>query len=194
MSSVLAREQEARDRLPGEPGIWMLVGGDLLVFSLFFLTFTYYRALAPERFAEAKQALGLALGLFNTILLLSGSLLVARAVEEARHGAKARAARLMGLGALTGVAFLGDKAIEWTHLVTDGWTATAGDFGMLFFCLTGIHGVQVLVASIALFVLSRAMLAPDWRPPMAIIEACGIFWHVVDLLWIVLFALFYLAA
>lgn len=180
-------------RIPGEPGIWVLVGGDLFIFSIFFLTFAYYRALEPAPFAIGKADLGLGIGVANTLLLLTGSLFVATGVETARHGDFRRAATMMRLGALTGLLFLCDKAIEWTHLIMNGHSAYAGDFTMLYFCFTGIHGLHVVIASTVLLLLSGAMRSKA-PPSMAIVEACGLFWHVVDLLWIVLFALFYLAA
>jgi len=180
-------------RLPGEAGIWVLVGGDLFIFSIFFLTFTYYRALDPAGFAAARAALGLGLGVLNTLLLLTGSLFVAYGVQIARRGDPVRAARLFRLGASTGALFLVNKAIEWSHLIATDHSAYSGNFAMLYFCFTGIHGLHVVIASLVL-VCVAGMMRSDVPPSLAFVESAGLFWHVVDLLWIVLFALFYLAA
>lgn len=187
-------ESIAAPRIPAEPGIWVLVGGDLLVFSLFFLSFATYRRDAVELYASAQAQVGHGIGIANTLLLLTGSWFVYRGVEYARRDGPHAGANLLLMGALTGVAFLLNKAVEWSTLFAQGASAYENDYFMFFFMFTGIHAFHVLLGTGVLLAFQARMREGAARSPsMWVIEAGGIFWHLVDLLWLVLFALLYLA-
>jgi nitric oxide reductase NorE protein len=179
---------------PGETGIWVFIAGDLLVFGLFFATFLYYQGQQRVLFIDAQQALSQAIGVINTVLLLTSSWFVASAVQQVRHGECDRAARLVALALMCGGGFLIDKGIEWSQLIGSGHTLTTNNFYMLFFMFTGIHGLHVLVGMgvlAYLLVRIRGGVRSD-GPDLVALESGAIFWHLVDLLWIVLFALLYL--
>ena len=182
-----------RRHLPGEAGIWVLIGGDLLMFGVFFLTFIYYRSLDPAAYDGSQRLLDEALGLTNTLILLTSSWFVAMAARIVRGPAPRRAVPLIGVAMGLGLAFLIVKGFEYHDKLAHGVTVLTSEFMMFYFMFTGIHAVHVVIG---LGVL--AYLASVARRP--VVEAAGLrafeggaaFWHLVDLLWVVLFALLYL--
>lgn len=180
-------------RIPGEAGIWVFVLGDMTVFALFFGTFMYSRGRNPATFADAHTRLLVPLGTVNTVLLLSSSLLVALGVSRVLAGSRRSATRLF-TGALgCGLGFVAVKAVEWTRLFTEGIGVGSGEYFAYYFMFTGIHLGHVLIG---LAILAR-LIGLSRRPTLdaravRFTETGGIFWHMVDLLWVVLFALFYL--
>jgi nitric oxide reductase NorE protein len=179
-------------RVPGEAGMWVLILGDLLVFSIFFMTFLYYRATEHAVFAEAHHLLNQRFGLTNTLLLLTSSLFVAMGVHRVRDTHKPAYPLFVG-GILCGLGFVVIKGFEYSEKFASGITINTNDFFMLYFVLTGIHLMHVLVGLLILSFLaasSRDIEKASGR--LMLIEGGALFWHLVDLLWIVLFALFYL--
>jgi nitric oxide reductase NorE protein len=180
-------------RIPGEEGIWVFVLGDMTVFALFFATFMYSRGKNPQSFASGHADLHVALGTVNTVLLLSSSLLVAIGVQRVL-GARHRDATRLFAGAIgCGAGFVAVKAIEWTQLFSEGKGVGSGEYFSYYFVFTGIHLMHVLIG---LAILARLVVLTR-RPVLdgkqqQLCETGGIFWHMVDLLWVVLFALFYL--
>jgi nitric oxide reductase NorE protein len=178
-------------RVPGEAGVWVLLFGDLLAFSIFFLLFTDFRGQQPHLFQIGSASLNRSIGLTNTLLLLTSSLVVAmgvRRVRESRPGA----ALCFRLAMLLAASFVILKAAEYAQKLSHGITPLTSDFYLYYFAFTGIHLMHVLLGSAGLFVMSRQAQAKNPSPSrVLIVECCGLFWHVVDLLWIVLFALFY---
>jgi nitric oxide reductase NorE protein len=181
-----------KDRVPGEEGIWVLVIGDLFIFSIFFLVFSYARAGAPDVFSAGHLVVDRQLGLLNTFLLLTSSLFVAIGVNriiEQRGSAK----RLFDLAIVCGIGFVVVKLFEYNAKIDAGYTPASNDFFMYYFIFTGIHLLHVVIGLLVLFFMREAAKSgdiPDGK--VSAIECGGIFWHLVDLLWIVLFALFYI--
>jgi nitric oxide reductase NorE protein len=182
-------------RTPGETGIWVLVTGDLLLFSVFFIVLLTYRAAEPALFASSQRSLDQLIGALNTLLLLTSSLFIALAVKSIRSGTPpARSApRLIATAALLGLGFVIVKAFEWSARFAAGQTISSNDFFMFYFMYTGIHLLHVLLGLIVLSLLFLVSRRPSLDAnAIRHIESGGIFWHLVDLLWVVLFALFYL--
>jgi nitric oxide reductase NorE protein len=180
-------------RVPGEAGIWIFVGGDLAVFTLFFVLIALGQREHPALFAHSRAALNLRLGLANTLLLLTGSWAVAGGVGHARRGRDRAARRCLLLGIACGLGFVANKAIEWSALIGAGTTPATNDFFSVYFVFTGIHLFHVLLGCAVLAIMARACEQSEPSPPRdRLIESGGVFWHLVDLLWIVLFALLYL--
>lgn len=195
MSTAAGPSISRSTQLRGETGIWVLVAGDLLLFSVFFIVLLVYRAGDPALFASSQHSLDQSLGAVNTLLLLTSSLFVALAVKSARSGtASARSApRFIAVAALLGAAFAIVKAFEWSARFSAGQTVGTNDFFMFYFMYTGIHLVHVLlglIVLILLFFISRRSTLDAGA--VKLLESGGIFWHLVDLLWVILFALFYL--
>jgi nitric oxide reductase NorE protein len=179
-------------RIPGEPGLWIIIFGDLAVFSVFFTLFPYYRLAEPDLFARSQALLSQTFGLANTLLLLTSSWAVAAAMSAARDARAQDAVRKVSLGMLCGAGFVVLKAFEYAAKVSAGIRPSTNDFFMLYFAFTGVHLIHVVIGLGALS-LFRARAAKLTTPVgLALMEGCAIFWHLVDLLWVVLFALFYL--
>lgn len=183
----------ANRRLPGEPGIWFVIFGDLLAFGALFFTFMYYRARSPADFAAGQEAMNRDIGITNTILLLVGSLAVVQGVHAYRAGARRAADQALTAATVCGVAFLILKSVEYGQKLSESLVPNTNEFFLLYYTFTGIHFLHVVVGVlILLYMRAVARRArPDARDGQ-VIESGGIFWHLVDLLWIVFFALFYL--
>ncbi|MFE9687485.1 cytochrome c oxidase subunit 3 family protein [Streptomyces sp. NPDC006285] len=180
--------------LPGEPGIWVFVLGDLLLFSCFFVVFAYERRHHPALFHSGQQTLNLTIGTINTVLLLTSSLFVAWATTMVRTGSTARGRALLVPAFACGLVFVCAKAVEYTRLVGDGHQAETNDFFGYYFVFTGLHLVHVItglafLAAIWVWTSKPRVLPHETR----LIEGGATYWHLVDLLWMVLFSLLYLS-
>lgn len=180
--------------LPGEPGVWVLIGGDMLVFSLFFLTFLNYRNGSPGIYATSQEMLNVRMGLANTIILLTSSWFVAQAVQAVKAHFRRRARILFGGAFACGLLFCGVKLVEYREKLSTGIDPSTNEFYMFYFMLTGIHLMHVLVGLAVLLVMRHKISADTPLTPsgFALVESGATFWHLVDILWIILFALLYL--
>jgi nitric oxide reductase NorE protein len=182
-----------RKKVPGEEGIWIFVLGDMTVFALFFATFMYSRGKNRALFAHDHADLHVALGTINTVLLLSSSLLVVLAVQRVLKGRREGAPQLIAGALGCGAGFVVVKAIEWTQLFAAHKGVGSGEFFSYYFMFTGIHLLHVLIGMAFLSRLILVIRKPEFADKQErLCETGGIFWHMVDLLWVVLFALFYL--
>ncbi|MCX6398493.1 MAG: cytochrome c oxidase subunit 3 [Propionibacteriales bacterium] len=179
-------------RIPGEEGLWVFILGDMAIFALFFGTILVTRADDPTTFAAAQHELHPVLGIINTALLLTGSLFVIHGLRRLGDGTPA-AARLFGATLLCAAGFAAVKAVEYTLLVNEGHTAGTNDFFMYYFVFTGIHLAHLVIgAVIVLFLFRAARQAAPGAGQSRFAECGAIYWHMVDLLWLVLFPLLYL--
>ena len=182
-------------RIPGEQGTWVFLFGDMLVFAVFFATFMVERSKAPEVFDAARKTLHVNIGLVNTLVLLTSSLFVVAAIGAIRTGARAVAARALLIAIGCGVVFVALKVTEYVLLVGAGHTAGANHFYLYYFILTGLHLLHVLIGILVLvLMLTQTRRTELSTTRLAVIEGGGCFWHLVDLLWIVLFPLLYLVS
>lgn len=182
-----------RHHVPGEEGVWVVIFGDLIVFALFFVTYCYYRAISPDLFSTSQQQLNQTIGMANTFLLLTSSWFVASATARAKAGA-AHADRFI-LGAIAcGGAFVAVKFFEYREKILAGTTLTTNEFFTFYFMYTGIHLIHVIVGMGVLTYLYLVARRPSiGTDGIRMIEGGGAFWHLVDVLWIILFALLYVA-
>ena len=178
-------------RLPGDPGMWVFVLGDLFIFLGYFTVFMVYRSKHTSQFLASQQHLNLTLGLINTLVLLASSRFAALAVVAARSGASGQAIRRVGTAAAGGVVFIGLKVYEWVTLARGGYTLARNEFFMFYFSLTGVHLLHVLLGLVVLGVVVAELRCPSGGR-VNVVEAGAVFWHMVDLIWVVLFALIYL--
>jgi nitric oxide reductase NorE protein len=188
-----AAPRDGRTRIPGEPGVWILIFGEMTAFAALFCAFLFYRAFDLAGFAAGQMQLHKTVGVLNTLVLLTGSLFVARGIEAMRRGDTRMAPREFRLGIGSGVLFAALKAYEYTQLFNAGVTINSHPFFGFYFGLTALHLGHVLFGSLFLLVLATYSRTPVEKPlHMALAESAGIFWHMVDLLWLVIFALLYL--
>ena len=175
----------------GDLNVWIFVLGDLVFFGAYYVIYMVYRHQETRVFLASQQHLSLIAGTLNTMVLLTSSRFVALAVQAARSGDRERARRLISYGGLLGVAFVAIKVFEWAYLISHGFTLTRNDFFMFYFMLTGVHLFHVLLGLVVLVVVNRELRSPE--PSRSwIIESGAVYWHMVDLLWIGIFALLYL--
>lgn len=190
---AVAPPGRALEHFPGEPGIWVFVLGDMLVFGLFFCVFTYYRSLDLAGFAAGQATLSQNYGALNTIILLLSSWFVVMGVIDLRERDGRLAPRLFALAFLCGAAFVAVKFFEWGAKFDAGLGITSSDFYMYYFIFTGLHLVHVLIGmGVLAFVWHAARCGVTNDHELKLVESGAIFWHMVDLLWIVLFPLLYL--
>jgi nitric oxide reductase NorE protein len=188
----------ARKQLPGEAGVWVFILGDMAVFAIFFGMIVTLSARHPDLFRESQAHLSRASGALNTILLLTSSVLVAFAVRAARARAvdataPDRAPRLFAWALLCGAGFVVIKALEYRAKLDADLTPATNDYFAYFYVFTGIHLLHVVIGMVVLAWLMRLSRRPGLsaRDTM-LVEVGASYWHMVDLLWIVLFPLLYL--
>ncbi len=186
-------------------GMWIFLSTEVLLFTGLFTCYAVYRWLFSEVFAEASAHIDTAIGTANTYVLITSSLTVALAIHQARKGRGRPAALLVGLTVALGAVFMVLKVIEYAHHFELGqlpgryytYAAVQGPgaslFFTLYFFLTGLHGIHVLVGMAVLTVLGvnawRGAYSAAYHTPM---ELGGMYWHLVDLIWIFLYPLIYL--
>lgn len=167
----------------------------MLVFGAFFVTFLVERAKAPEIFDAARTTLHIGVGVINTLVLLTSSLCVVLALNGMRAGQRRIATRATAAAMVFGVLFIALKVYEYISLGTAGHGPGANDFYLYYFILTGLHLFHVCLGLGALsFVLTQTRRPELSDTRTALVEGAACFWHLVDLLWIFLFALLYLVS
>jgi nitric oxide reductase NorE protein len=174
--------------LPGDGAMWVMVLGDLIIFGAYFVIYMVHRAMAPAAFLAAQQHLSLTAGVLNTVVLLTSSWFIARSVLAARAGDHTTALRLTYAGGLCGLLFIGIKVYEWSAKIADGHTLGAGEFFGFYYMLTGVHLFHVALGLLILGIVVRELRTTR---RMSMVESGATYWHMVDLLWIVIFGLLY---
>ena len=181
-----------RGHIPGEEGVWVFIGGDLVAFAVFFITYAAARMQERALFETSQKLLDRDLALLNTLILLTSSLCVAQAVAAVRRSDPRARLFLFG-GIALGASFVVVKAFEYSAKIAQGFTLTTNSFSIYYYMFTGIHLVHVLIGiGVLCFAASRFDRTGRMPGGVALIEGSGAFWHLVDLLWIILFALLYL--
>ncbi|MCV7197794.1 cytochrome c oxidase subunit 3 family protein [Mycobacterium angelicum] len=186
----LADERKLAKFVPGQPDMWAFVLFETLVFTGYFGFYLFYRARSPELFLHAQAHLDLRIGVFNTLVLLLSSWSVARCVQSSRAGAYRAAHRDVYVTAACAAIFLFFKVFEWTRLVGTGNGPDSNDFFTYYFFLTGIHFVHLLIGFVVLVVIVYQLRSPA-RRSQELVETCATYWHTVDFLWVLIFALLY---
>jgi nitric oxide reductase NorE protein len=169
--------------------MWVMVLGDLVIFGGYFIVFMIYRSMNHAAFLVAQQRLNITIGVANTVILLTSSWFVARAVLCVRAGHPDRAVRLLWGGAASGATFMLVKWYEWFREIVAGQT-NSDMFYSFYYVITGVHLVHVLIGLIVLGVLIRELRTPGRRRAW-VVESGATYWHMVDLLWVIIFALLY---
>ncbi|AXQ28544.1 cytochrome c oxidase subunit 3 family protein [Solimonas sp. K1W22B-7] len=185
-----SEDSEAGKSIPGELDIWLFVGFEVLVFSSYFIVYMLYRSWNPEIFLQSQQQLSQNFGVVNTVILLVSSWLIARAVQSTRENQYAAAQRQVFMTLSCGLLFVGSKLLEWSMKIREGFEFSTNPFFTFYYFLTGIHILHVLMGFIFLGVVAYQIHSP-LRRSRTVIEAGAIYWHMVDFLWVIIFALLY---
>ncbi len=190
MTDLLQREAKTRGHIPGESSMWFFVIGDLIIFAGYFLAYMYYRGQDPELFLESQARLNLDIGAANTVVLLTSSLFVALGTSAARSEKTADGVRLIGFALTLGAAFPVLKLFEYVPEVLAGATPGTNVFFMFYYVMTGLHLCHVMLGLVILSFVIRNLRDPA-RKNISFVETGATYWHMVDVLWLVLFALLY---
>jgi len=174
-------------QLPGDLMMWVLIVSELLVFGVGLVAFLAVRAGDPAGFAAARALLHVDMAGINTMLLVTSGLLAAMSVRRTGQNRPQPARRLLAGAALLGAGFLGVKAIEYADLGVRGIGTETHAFFTFYFLLTGFHAAHV-VAGIAILALV------GWKLDLRNAETGTAFWHMVDMVWVLLFPVLYLLA
>jgi len=178
---------------PGDSGVRVFIFADMCGFAVFFLLFMAGRLEQPALYEAGREMLDLRLGLANTLILLTSGAFMARAVRQARaadwNGARTSLWLTLGVGMLFAVS----KGIEWGNKVSNGIGLLTNEFWTYYYVFTGIHFLHFVIGVGVLLVLIGRCDKPIPQPAkLRWIESGGAYWHMVDLLWIILFAMLYL--
>lgn len=180
------------------PAIWIFLSLDCASFGLFFIVFMAERMGQPAVFDASAQQLDARLGFLNACILITSSWLVAWATRVGLAGHRQEARRLLRAALAVGACFGVVKIFEYAQKIGAGVTIAANDFFIFYFALTGIHLLHYLVGMVVLGILAAGpgrgagdVAAGEGRY-RAWLTGGGLYWHMVDLLWIFIFSLLYL--
>lgn len=185
-------------------GMWLFIFTELLLFGGLFIVYSVYRYLNHEAFHLAAEELNTTIGAINTILLLISSMTIAMSTSTLQMKKKGATLGLLTVTMLIGVAFLVNKYFEWgvkfQHGIWPGSEHMLNDFSQgeilffgLYFVMTGLHALHIIVGlGVILAAVIRIVKGTVHENRAALLENAGLYWHLVDLIWIFLFPLFYL--
>ncbi|VUD56464.1 Cytochrome bo(3) ubiquinol oxidase subunit 3 [Thalassocella blandensis] len=191
----------------GKLMMWIFLLSDTFIFSIFLTAYMNVRISATAPWPNTSEVFALTIGGIHlpliliaimTFVLISSSGTMALAVNYAYKNNKKLAVKLMLATAFLGAMFVSMQAFEWSKLISEGvrpWSNPLGaeQFGACFFMITGFHGVHVSAGVIYLCIVAAKILAGHYDGrSLHIVEITGLYWHFVDLVWVFIFALFYL--
>ena len=203
-----AADKQTFDMPWGKLMMWIFLLSDTFIFSVFLTGYMNVRLSATDPWPNPSEVfalevfgvhLPLLLIAIMTFVLITSSGTMAMAVNYAYRGDRKKTVVLMSLTALLGAAFVGMQAFEWTKLIVEegvrpwGNPMGAAQFGSTFFMITGFHGMHVTAGVIYLTVIARRVARGHYEGKgYDIVEITGLYWHFVDLVWVFIFAFFYL--
>lgn len=193
-AAALAREAHAarEEGLPGDFAIWIFILAEMLAFGVLFVAYAFTRAGDVELFNASQATLNRTAGAINTLVLITSSYFVMRAVTALKQGFSKDCAWWLGAAFLLGGVFVGIKVVEFHDKFSEGITLSTNSFYMFYLALTFFHFMHVLMGMIILaFVIAKARRGGYSRQDHVGVETGASFWHMVDLLWIILFPLVY---
>lgn len=180
-------------RLPGDLAMWFFILAELSVFALLILAFTVAQALHPQLFSEGRQLLDRSTGLAMTLSLLTAGLFAALALEQARQDRPRRAALLLGGALLLACGYVGIKLSEYAHLLANGLGMEHNTFFTLYWILTAFHFLHVLLGMVILAWLAEGCRRRRYGAQQhSGLESGVLYWHMVDLVWVLLFPVVYI--
>ena len=207
MVSDWAADKQTFDMPWGKIMMWIFLLSDTFIFSVFLTSYMNVRMSATEPWPNASEVFALTifgqhvpllLIAIMTFILITSSGTMAMAVNYAYRGDKKKTVWLIVITAIFGASFVGMQAFEWGKLISDGvrpWGNPwgAAQFGSAFFMITGFHGLHVTAGVIYLLWTARRVGAGYYDGKgLEIVEIAGLYWHFVDLVWVFIFAFFYL--
>ena len=198
-------EHVHRDDFGSRLGMWLFLVTEMVLFGGLFIAYSYMRYRYPAEFHHGGSELNVTLGVTNTLVLLTSSLTVVLAIVAVQRAEKQRAMLFLGTTLVLGLTFLVIKSFEWAAKFHHGLypnsphlaTLPPGEqvFFGLYFTMTGLHGLHVIAGLSVLGVMLWWVATDRIRQDRYVhLENGGLYWHLVDVIWIFLLPLFYLAA
>lgn len=179
-------------KLPGDLAMWFFILAELTVFAIFFIGFSVSEQLNPVMFSEGKAQLHKTAGLINTIALITSSCFVALALTAMHRAQAKKAVWLLITAKVFALVYICVKSWEYLSLFEQGITIETNTFFTLYFLITAFHFMHVLLGMVILaFVAHNAWHNKYQHHNISGFEAGTSYWHMVDLLWIILFPLIY---
>lgn len=175
----------ALSQLPGNPMMWVLILSELLVFGVFFVAFAAARTVDVAGFDASQAQLDRLLGGLNTMVLVTSGFLAALAVRARIDGRRLKARLILLAAMAVGSVFLVVKVIEYADKAQAGIGIETNTFFTLYYLMTGFHFLHVVLGLVILAVVA-------WKDSLANLETGTAFWHMVDLIWVLMFPLVYL--
>lgn len=193
--------------LTSKEGIWLFMVTEILMFGGLFVAYAIFHQKYPEMFSEGASHLDWKMGFLNTLVLITSSLTMALGIHYIQKGDNKKAVTNLALTIICGCIFMVVKYFEYTHKFHLGifpgkfldvakvgaQHTNLGLYFGLYFCMTGLHGTHVLIGMCLIAWVMYRTARGDFNPEYyTAVEGVGIFWHIVDLIWIFLFPLLYL--
>jgi cytochrome c oxidase subunit 3 len=202
-SFVLPNSGHNRDDVSSKMGMWLFLFTEVLLFGGLFLVYMIYRYIYHEEFLHAHYELDVVIGTINTIVLLVSSMTIAMSITAIQKGNEKLALNLLWLTIFAALAFLVNKYFEWSAKFEHGLFPGMDHFNhldhgeklffFLYFFMTGLHALHVIVGAVFIgFVIKGIQDNKVNSEKYMLHENAGLYWHLVDLIWIYLFPLFYL--
>lgn len=180
------------DKIPGNIAVWILIYAELTEFALFFIIFLFARAANLELFSEGPAQLHTSSGAINTLILLTSSFFVARAVQAIKVDNLKLCQRWLWLTLAAGATYVLVKLFEYDINAENGIDSTTNLFFTIYYYLTFNHLLHVLMGMCTIgWVLGRSYVIPYSKDDHEGLESAACYWHMVDIVWIVIFPLLY---
>ena len=192
-----------RDDVGSRMGMWLFLFTELILFGGMFFIYSVYRYLHQQDFHVAAKSMNVFIGTANTLILLTSSLTIALSIVAMQNRKKILSLSLQGITVIFGLLFLINKYFEWSTEIGHGnypgsqelLSQSSGHilFFGLYYVMTGLHGLHVIVGMVVIMVMMRFTMKDIITPDSYVkLESAGLYWHLVDIIWIFLFPLFYL--
>lgn len=187
------KNSSINNTIPAELGLWIFILIDMCIFALYFWVFAWGKANNAEMYTQGQATLNIFFGGFNTAVLLISSFFIATSVHAARLLDIKRFQTFLKFTILGGVIFLVVKTIEYQEKFAAGFDIVSNEFYRNYFTFTGFHLLHVIFGlGFLCYLLFVIKSEEQVRTKMLHIEGAALYWHMVDLLWVVLFSLIYL--
>ena len=173
----------------GRLAVWWVIGSEIVIFGGLLGSYVMHRLGHPE-WAEQAVHTNTWAGAFNTLVLLSSSLAAVLAHQAASQKEGAKAAKLLYATTLGGLVFLVVKGFEWSHEIGLGYTITASGFWSFYYLAAGLHALHVIAGMVIMLIIAQSAKRNE---ELQRVELIGNYWHFVDIVWIFLFPLLYIA-
>ena len=192
--SASAETMETATGLPnGKLGIWLFLASEVMLFGGIISSYIVLRMGSPSFGLPPREMLGVPLAMINTFVLITSSVTMVMALASIEKGERNAFAGYLSVTLLLGFIFLGIKSYEYHHKWSEGITLSASLFGSFYYTMTGLHALHVIgglvLNSYILVAGLRGRFTPERHER---VEYAGLYWHFVDLVWVVLFPLLYL--